>query len=231
MTRLPIAILLCAALCACGDPGPTPLPQTSPRAPATAPGKAEGAVAPVTGTATLAKIKFKAADPARSFSIKVREDGAKLVDGAENELARIRIEPDGRIKVKDAADKPLATVTGAAPQWHLKDAESGQVLFQLVRQDDGDLKLEDGAGRLLYRIKKRDYGAEVETPDDQSLFKSKLKSGGLSIRDAADQTVLSSNDATDPQAAALLVVTDLTLPQRAGLWYVLEHPTKAAEPK
>jgi len=212
MKCLALAALCGLVLAACGEPG------------AALPGQP---VAPA-GTAPasyLAKVKWKAAAAAESFAIKVKEDGAKLVDAQENELARLRAEP-GKVRIKDAAEQPLGAVHVKASQWHLKDA-AGKVLFQLVRQDDGDLKLQDGGGSLLFRIKRRDYGAEVETPDDRSLFKAKRKNGGLALRDAEEATVLSSDEAGDPQAAALLVVPGLTLPQRAALWYVLEHPSTA----
>lgn len=224
MIRPTLSILLCLALGACGGSAP----DTS-RSTTDAPRSTDA------GPSYVHKLKFKAADAAGSFALKVREDGAKLVDAEEHELARLRVEADGRVKLKDAADAPLGSVHGAAPQWHLKDA-GGAVVLQLVRQDDGDLKVEDGAGALLFRVKVRDYGgegqgAEIETPDDRSLFKAKRKDGGLSIRDAADTTVLRSNDPGDAQAAALLVLPGLTLPQRAALWYVVEPLCDAARRK
>lgn len=219
MTRLPQCILLCLALGACGGPAPDATRSTP-----DTPRSTEA------GPSYVHKLKFKAADAAGSFALKVREDGAKLVDAEEHELARIRVEDDGRVKFKDAADTALGSVHGASPQWHLKDA-AGAVVFQLVRQDDGDLKVQDGKGALLFRVKVRDYGAEIEMPDDRSLFKAKRKDGGLSIRDAADTTVLRSNDPGDAQAAALLVLPGLTLPQRAALWYVVEPLCAAARRK
>lgn len=219
MIRPTHSVLFCLALGACGGAAPDATRGTAdtPRASESAP-------------SYVHKLKFKAADAAGSFALKVREDGAKLVDAEEHELARLRVEADGRVKFRDAADNALGSVHGAAPQWHLKDA-SGAVVFQLVRQDDGDLKVQDGGGALLFRVKVRDYGAEIETPDDRSLFKAKRKDGGLSIRDAADTTVLRSNDQGDAQAAALLVLPGLTLPQRVALWYVVEPLCDAARRK
>ena len=88
----------------------------------------------------------------------------------------------------------------------------------MKRQSDGDWKLKDGDDRLLAVIKKRDYGFEIEDASDKSLFKSKLKDGKRSLRNAADDTVLYTKDEFPPISVACLGLEQIeSLPVRAGL--------------
>ena len=49
------------------------------------------------------KLKFKTDSGATAFSIKPQDDGGKLVDGKENELARFNLSGD-KMKIKDPSD-------------------------------------------------------------------------------------------------------------------------------
>lgn len=152
---------------------------------------------------TFAKIKFKDAAGKTAFSLKPREDGAKLFDGKEKEVARYNLSP-GKLKIKDEHDKTLAYIIMARPHLHIEDADQEERLWKVQRQPDGDWKLERRNDTLVYRIKKRDYGFEVETPKKQSLHKVKFKNGKTSLRNAKEQTVLSTKDKIDPLAMACL---------------------------
>src|SRR5690606_15001443 len=97
-----------------------------------------------------------------AFSIKKMDDGYKIVDGAEKELLRLKAKSD-KLKFKDAADKELGYVTTTSPtKFKLKDPTQQVTYFAFQQQEDGDWKLEDEAGALIYKIKKRDYGWEVK---------------------------------------------------------------------
>ena len=86
------------------------------------------------------------------------------------------------------------------------------------RQSDGDWKLKDGNDALLAVIKKRDYGYEIEDGNEQSLFKSKLKEDKRSLRNASDETVLSTRGTISPLCVAVLGLEQIeSLPIRAGL--------------
>ena len=169
------------------------------------------------------KLKFKGAD---GFSLKLKDDGLKVVDDKETELARIRVEEAGKIKIKDAQDTVLGYVTGKDPQWNLKDARQDKTLFQLTRQPNGDLKLEDGTGTLLCQIKKGDAHAEVADAGGQGLFRVQAKNGKTSIRDNTDKLVLTTDAAIELPVAALFVLKDLTLAQRAAFWLAMEQSQK-----
>ncbi|MFI5378310.1 MAG: hypothetical protein ACHRHE_03305 [Tepidisphaerales bacterium] len=169
------------------------------------------------------KLKFKGAE---GFSLKLKDDGLKVVDDQDTELARIRVEESGKVKIKDAQDAVLGYVTGKDPQWHLKDAARSKTLFQLTRQPNGDMKLEDGAGTLLCSVKKGDAHAEVADAGGKGLFRVQAKNGKTSIRDDADKVVLTTDAAIEPQVAALFVLKDLTLAQRAAFWLAMEQSQK-----
>lgn len=193
-----------------------PQPQTSPPAPAapTAPLQSNQAIAE--------KIKFKQADGAEKYSLKFKPDGAKLVDGTDRELARLTLEGN-KIKIKDAADTVLGYVVTQAGYWKLENAAQTEELYILRLQGDGDLKLEDGNDVEIYRIKVRDYGYELETPEKKSLYKVKVDGDKLSLRGggSSEQTVLSTKSAMIPVAMTPFGFDVLTPPQQAALAYAL----------
>lgn len=169
--------------------------------------------------ATLNTLKFKQGSGAEAFSLKLKADGAKLVDPASAELARLTVDDGKKVKIKDAQDKPLGYVVKNGDHWKVENASQSKTLYVLRRQADGDYKLEDGQDQPIYRIKARDYGYEIETPDKQSLYKVKVKEGKTSLRNAKDETVLSTKDAIAPMAFVAFGFEVLTPEQQAALAY------------
>lgn len=157
---------------------------------------------------TFGKVKFKSGDGAARMSLKPQADGAKLVDANEKEIARYNLQGN-KLKVKDAKDKTLAYVVSYPDRLKVKNADQSKDLWNLRRQPDGDWKLESGDGTLVCRMKKRDYGFEIEKPDDTSLRKVKLKSGKLSLRNQAEETYLYTKDSMPPAAAACLALEQI----------------------
>lgn len=149
------------------------------------------------------KVKFKDGADQTKFSLKAKPDGAKLVDGAEAELARYTTSA-GKVKVKDPADVVLGYIVRANGRYKVEDPTQKVEQYKFLPQADGDWKLEDGADKLIYKVKKRDYGWEVEDPSEKSLYKIKVKDGKTSIRDAGDQTVLATKETIQSLAAACL---------------------------
>lgn len=165
---------------------------------------------------SFSKIKFKTADGQTSLSLKPQADGAKLVDGQEQELARYTLSGD-KLKIKNAADETLGYIVAYPDRLKVKDAQQKNDLWQLRRQSDGDWKLEDATGTMVCRMKKRDYGFEIEKPDDTSLQKVKLKDGKLSLR-KSEETYLYTKDKMSPTAAACLALEPVeSQPIRVGL--------------
>ncbi|OLP16082.1 hypothetical protein BST81_22915 [Leptolyngbya sp. 'hensonii'] len=169
-----------------------------------------------------AQVKFKVEDKA-AFELKLRPDGAKLVDASDKEVARFKTDGAGKVKIKDGADRELGYIVPEKATWKVKSADQSKVLYVLRRQQDGDYKLEDGADQPIYRIKARDYGFELETPAQQSLYKVKVKDGKISLRDRADKTVLSTKSQFAPIAMACFGFDVLKQEQKAALAYAVNR--------
>jgi hypothetical protein len=163
------------------------------------------------------KIKFKQPGGETAFSIKLKEDGLKLVNGREEELVRVTRDESGKHKFKDPSDKVLGYVTGGVPKYRIKDATQKQVLFEFRRQDDGDWKLKDGKEALLCKVLKRDYGWKIEDASENELAKVKTDGGRLSIRDAKGEVRLYTDDSMSSVAAVPFALPQLDQGQSAAL--------------
>jgi hypothetical protein len=166
-------------------------------------------------------VKFEQDNGAEAFALKPKENGAKFVDGNSKELARLTVEENQKVKIKDAADKVLGYVVSKPGYWKIENANQTQELYILRRQDDGDYKLEDGANKQIYRIKVRDYGFEIETPQKKSFYKVKVKEGKISLRNASEQTIFSTKSKFLPIAVACFGFDVLSREQQAALAYAV----------
>lgn len=167
------------------------------------------------------KIKFKTEGGTDLFSLKQETDGAKLVDGKNQELARIKTDTAGKIKIKNAAEKVLGYVVIEKANWKLKDANQSKDLYIFRRQNDGDYKLEDAAKKEIYRVKARNDGFEIETPDKNSIYQIKVKNGKISLRRGAAKTVFSTKSQLSPIAFTCFGFDVLTREQQAALAYAV----------
>lgn len=170
------------------------------------------------------QLKFKRDDGSEAFSIKFQPDGAKWVDSNDQELARFNLDENQKVKIKDASDNVLGFIVIKDGYWKVENAEQTQELFILRRQDDGDYKLEDGSDTQIYRIKKRDYGYEIETPEKESLYKVKVSEDGkVSLRNASDETVISTRAPIAPIAVASFGFDVLSPEQQAALAFAVNY--------
>lgn len=172
--------------------------------------------------ARLETIKFKQESGAEAFTMKLLEDGAKLIDPSEKELARYKQDETRKIKIKNAEDKVLGYIVPEADYWKIKDAQQTQELYVLRHQDGQDYKLENGENQLIYHIRVRNYGYEIEAPGKQSLYKVKLRDGKISLRDASDRTILATRAKVLPIVVACFGMDALSREQQAGLAYAIE---------
>ncbi len=179
-------------------------------------------VAQNSNTATLTdSVKFKLESGADAFSLKPKENGAKFVDVNDKELARLTVDANQKVKIKDASDKVLGYVVKKEGYWKIEDANQTKELFILRHQSDGDYKLEDGTNTEIYRIKARSDGFEIETPQKQSLYKVKAKEGKTSLKNASEKTVLSTKSKVLPIAVACFGFDKLSREQKAALAYAV----------
>ncbi|MBD1895990.1 hypothetical protein H6F60_15285 [Coleofasciculus sp. FACHB-129] len=174
-------------------------------------------------TTNTEKIKFKQEGGAEDFALKPEVDGAKLLDGKDKELARFNVDDGGKVKIKNPADQVLGYVVTKEGYWKIEDADQTKELYVLRRQNDGDYKLEDATDKEIYRIKARDYGFEVESPDKQSLYKVKVKNGKTSLINAADKPVFSTKSQVSAIAIASFGFDVLSKEQKAALAYAVNR--------
>ena len=216
-TSRPLNVFALALLAfAAGCPSEPPTPVASAAADGADGGAAPAAAAPASGAA-LGRVKIKDGAGAELYTIKPKDDGAKLVDAQENELARLKVDASGKIKIKDAQDAVLGYVKPDGDKIKVKDASQEKTLFVLRRYPDGRVKLETGDDALVLKLKPKDYGYKVEGPDEAPRFKVKVKDGKTSVRDEAENTLLYTKDPIPPLAMAVLGMDELTREQRVAL--------------
>ncbi|NBD10182.1 hypothetical protein [Corallococcus silvisoli] len=206
-------------------------------APACSQGGAPASSAPPTLAASAAateaheagaKLKFKDGDDRERFSLKLKDDGAKLVDGEDKEVARYKWK-DGDLKVSGPDDAVLAYVTGGPDVFQVKDAARQAVRYTLAR-DGGGWKLTDARGAVLYTVATGGEGASVKGASGAEELRVKVRDGKLSLRDPAGKTVLATKTPVSPEAAACLGFASLDLPLRMALLFRLKSPAGAASP-
>lgn len=222
-----MSCLICLVLLGCGrkaavevafdhsqiEPAPTAVVEDARNAPRSDESRVVAEALPL----GFEKIKLKVDGGETAFSLKAKDDGGKLVDASEAELARFNLSP-GKLKVKAPDDEVIAFIVIADRQFKLEDASQTTTRWKLQRQADGDWKLEDGEQQLLYKIKHRNYGFEVESATEESVCKVKRKGDKTSLRDASEQTVLYTKDAIHPLALACFGLDQLEDNRlRAGL--------------
>lgn len=224
---LPLCCLTLLSLTAC-DSGSSTLEQpvsdtgtSSQPASNTASSTIASSTAASNPQSSVEKLKFKRDDGSEAFSLKFKPDGAKLVDGSDQEIARLKLDESQKVKIKGPDETVLGYVVSKGGYWKIENAEQTQELFILRRQDDGDYKLEDGNDQPLYRIKARDYGFEIETPEKQSLYKVKVKGEKTSLRNASDETVISTKSPIAPAAMASFGLDQLSQEQQAALAFAV----------
>lgn len=168
---------------------------------------------------TDGKVKFKQTGGLNSFSLKFYEDGLKLSDESDNELARITRTSNGKYKIKDEENNVLGYVTGASPKFKLTDQSQQLTQFIFQKQKDGDWKLEtvDGGERILWKVGKREYGWKIESSANSKLSKIKDKDGRIAITDSDDKTLVYTNDEYSLLATVPFTFSQLTKAQQAAL--------------
>jgi hypothetical protein len=167
------------------------------------------------------KIKFKTEGGSDLFVLKQQGDGAKLVDGKNQELAKIKTDKPGQIKIKNSSDKVLGYVVTEKDSWKLKNPEQKQDLYILKKQSDGDYKLQDTAKKEIYLIKAQDKGWEIQTPNKKLVYQIKVKEGKTSLRDADNKTIFSTKSELSSIAFACFGFDVITREQQAGLAYAV----------
>ena len=147
--------------------------------------------------ALTGEVTFKNEAGVVAFKIKPRDDGAKLFNAAGEEMARFTYSEGAgettKIKIKDATDKVLGFVSVSLNRYKIVDADQADQ-FEFQSDDGRDWKFKTADEKLVFRVKSRDYGFEIETGDKVTHAKIKVKGNKVSLRDSAEETILSTKD-------------------------------------
>lgn len=195
-----VACLSCASACKSGSSDAKP--------------SDEGQGADKTGGALLAdKLKVEGKE---TFSIKPKDDGAKLVDDGDAERARYKTEKNG-FRIKGPDDAPIAEIEIKGDE--IRVVRSGATLYELKRYPDGDWKLKDASKAELFHVKKKDGAAfEVENAKGERLAKVDVNAlGKTKVKDASGAELWVAKDKVGAPALACLAFVGVDLSIRVGL--------------
>jgi len=184
-----------------------------------------GSDAPAKGGALLSaklKIEGRRGSDVPSFSIKPKDDGAKLVDDRDKELARYKTDKSG-FRIKGPDDVALAEIEIKGEE--IRVIRGGTAVYELKRYPDGDLKLKDVAKTELFHIKKKD-GASFEIEDGKGSRVAKVDvnaAGKTKVKDASGAEIWVGKDKVGAAALACLAFDGVDLPIRVGLLLAVDR--------
>jgi len=164
-------------------------------------------------------ISFDGPDGERLMKLVPRGERVKLEDANGELVVRLRLEA-GRLRIERAPRELVGFIVPGAEdgnELRVLDSRGGLVLYRLFREPDGDLRLMSRWNKTLHKAKKRDYGFKTVDAADQVQTRVRVKGSKLSIRDAAGKTVLSTEDALPPAAAACFTLSHLSIEYQTGL--------------
>ncbi|MBU7582258.1 MAG: hypothetical protein KAF91_05010 [Nostoc sp. TH1S01] len=167
------------------------------------------------------KIKIKTETGTDLFEIKPQADGAKLVDGKEQEIARIKSEKSGKVKFKNPGDKTLGYVVTEKGSWKIENPGQNQVLYSLKKQNNSDYSLEDAGNKIVYHIKSSDQGLKILNPNNQLFYQIKIKEGKTALKNPSGKTVFYTKSSISPIAFACFGFDVLNREQQAALAYAV----------
>ncbi|AFY44945.1 hypothetical protein [Nostoc sp. PCC 7107] len=167
------------------------------------------------------KIKFKTEGGTDLFSLKQQADGAKLVDGKEQELIRIKADKSGKVKFKNSAEKTLGYVVTEKGYWKLENAAQNQDLYILRKQNNDAYNLEDTGKKVVYQIKSGDNELKILKPNNQLVYQVKVKEGKTTLKNSSGKTVFYTKSSIAPIAFACFGFDVLNREQQAALAYAV----------
>jgi hypothetical protein len=166
------------------------------------------------------KIKFKTEGGSDLFSLKQLPDGAKLVDKNEQEIARIKTDEAGRIKIKNIQDKVLGYVVTSPGSWTIENPDK-KAVYIVKRNSSSNYQLEDFNTKQIHQIKTNKTGLEITTPDKKLVYQVRIKEGKTSLRNTSGSTVFSTKSNISPIAFTCFGLDALTREQQAALAYAV----------
>lgn len=141
---------------------------------------------------------------------------AALLIAAALLLAPVALRAQGaeEVRVTDAAGRVLVRIETERPAFRLRDG-AGAALGE-VRIDADRVKLRDAGGVERWKIKRKDYGAEVESGAGERLYRLRRHGEEWRVEDAK-KAVVARVRAGDG-ARAWLALERFSPVERAALW-------------
>ncbi len=167
------------------------------------------------------KAKFQKGNDAEAFSLKPKDSGIKLEGSQGEAISNLTVDTNGKIKIETSAGFVLGYVSGNNSYWKLEDAEQISELYFLRKQAGGDYQLESANRQQIYSIKSREYGFEIETPKNKSLYQVKTKNNSIILQDANGNTVLKTKSNLPLLAVACYGFNVLDRSQQTALAYAI----------
>ncbi|MEA5582954.1 hypothetical protein VB620_16590 [Nodularia harveyana UHCC-0300] len=167
------------------------------------------------------KIKFKTESGKDLFSLKQKDNGIKLVDSNEQELARIRENTPGIMKIKNASEQVLGYLIREKGQWKLENPSRNLGLYTLKRHNNIHYTLEDAANKTIYEIKIQKGSWEINTADKNLVYQVNIKDGKTSLINSSATAIFYTKSAISPIAFACFGFDVLTREQQAALAYAV----------
>ena len=167
------------------------------------------------------KVKFQKGNDIEIFSLRPKASGIKLEGAQGQAISNLTVDTNGKIKIETSAGSVLGYVSGNNSYWKLEDAEEISDLYILRKQADGDYQLESANPQQIYSIKSREYGFEIETPKNKSLYQVKREKDRLILQDADGNIVLKTKSNLPLLAIACYGFDVLDRSQQTALAYAV----------
>ncbi len=163
-------------------------------------------------------LELSNAQGALALRLEVDGNGGKLVDakGAEQAVFKRKDDSKRRLLLVTAQAQNNSIESKKSGTWKLMD-QQGTVTYILKAEEDGRYKLKTPDEQTVYRIKKRDYGLEIENGDDKSLYKVRVDQGKLVMKGADGKVVYSTKSNSDPLMLCCFGFDKLGVWQRSAM--------------
>ena len=156
------------------------------------------------------------------FSYEQTDQQVQVLDDAGQVAATLIIESNQKLRIEDPNQQVIGYVMTRPDGWRLRQPDQTEELFVLTQRDDGNFRMRTGAGERIYRINARDYGYEVQSPEEVPLFR--VRDTALHNAQAVDEPRVLYTEADFSTAALFSFALDqLSFEQQTALAYAIHR--------
>lgn len=164
---------------------------------------------------------FQREDGTTNFYIRPRSNGVKLERGQGGTIVNLLIDFRKELSIETPAGLILGHILSHDNYWKIEDGEETKILYLLRQETDGNYILESGDNRELYRIKQQDYGLEILTPQQESIYKVTSENNKNILQNASGKIILMTDADYPLLAMACYGFEILDRNQQSGLSYAI----------